>query len=90
MHAQVPLRHGPPAGHTVPQEPQLRLFVSTLTQLFPHKVSPAATLHPAPQTPPAHIWPAGQTLPQAPQLRGSIWVSEQEMPQRVVLAPQAH
>ena len=88
--AQVPSMHGPPAGQTVPQAPQLRLLFRTLTQTLPHIVWPAPVLQPATQAPAVHIWPAGHAIPHPPQLRGSICVSEHVVPQSASFAPQTH
>jgi hypothetical protein len=74
----------------VPQAPQLRLLLRTLTHAFPHMLRPAPVLHPAAQAPATHIEPAGHALPQPPQFRGSICVSEHDVPQSVSLAPQTH
>jgi hypothetical protein len=87
-HSQVPLMQGAPPGHTAPQEPQLRLFVSTSTQAFPHSVSPAAVLHVPVHAPPLQSVPAAQRWPQVPQLAVALWVSTHAMPQSV--SPTAH
>jgi hypothetical protein len=64
-----------PAGHTVPQTPQLFESLVTSVQTPPHIPIPAG--HVPLQAPPTHACPAAQVIPQLPQLWASVAVSEQ-------------
>jgi hypothetical protein len=81
---------GAPPGQTVPQEPQLRLFVSRSTQAFPHSVSPAAVLHWPVHTPALQSVPGAQRRPHIPQSAVAFCVSTQAVPQSVSPAPHEH
>src|SRR4051812_12096563 len=93
---QTPALQAWPAGHTVPQAPQLIESVCRLRQLITppitQRVSVAAQA--SPHTPAAHAWVAGQTVPQAPQLLLSVCVLTQTLepagPHAVDPAAHAH
>ena len=70
MTAHVPAEHTSPAGHAVPQAPQLPLSVWVLVQTPPQRVSPVWQL--GEHVPPEQTWPAGQALPHAPQFWSSV------------------
>ena len=68
-HPQEPPLHVAPAGHTLPQLPQLFESVDVLVQAVPHCVCPELQLE-------LHwlllqTWPDVQTFPQLPQLLAS-------------------
>jgi hypothetical protein len=66
---QEPAWHAAPAGHTVPQAPQLFGSVAVSVQVPLQLVSPATgQLHP----PSAQTSPAAHCTPQRPQLFGSV------------------
>ena len=69
--AQVPLRQVVPAGHTVPQAPQLPLSVQVSTQATPQNCLDDAPSHT--HSTPLQCWPEGQVLPQPPQLALSFF-----------------
>ena len=67
---QVPLTQLSPKGHTFPQDPQLRAFVSVFTQALPQRVWPAA--QPVVHAPDTHCCVCVQRVPHAPQCVGSV------------------
>jgi hypothetical protein len=75
-----------PAGHAVPQDPQLALSLDVLAQYGaapPSVVPPSGAQsvsvgpHVAEHIPAEHTWPAGHTVPQKPQLALSVFVFAQ-------------
>jgi hypothetical protein len=56
-----------PAGHTIPQPPQLSGSPRVVTHAPPHVVSPRDEQLDR-HLPRAHTWSGAQALPQAPQL----------------------
>jgi hypothetical protein len=87
-HAHVPSLQDPPAGHVVPQAPQLSMLVVSSTHVPLHIVSPVA--QPVVQALFTHSSPMVQRLPQPPQLRGSLVGSMHVPPHIVVPVLQVH
>src|SRR5207302_244807 len=78
----LPLAHSSPAGHLVPQPPQLAGSVLVSVQPLGHAVGWLAAQLGAHTPEPLQTSPSGQTLPQLPQLAraGLRLVQKKELP----------
>ena len=79
---QRPAVHDWPAGHALPQEPQLALLDCVSTQLVPHIVL-GAVQPPARHMPIWQVWPEGHIRPHIPQLALSALTSTHRPPHAI-------
>ncbi len=87
-HWQTPFAQTSPAGHALPQAPQLRASLAWSTQLPLHGLVGGAQLVTQPEGP--QVCPDAHRTLQPPQFAGSLWTSTQVSPQRVNPAGQPH